>query len=111
LKFYFVYIMTNKPRGVLYTGVTNNLIKRTYQHKYKLLEGFTKRYNLDKLVYYEVHNNPSSAIIREKRIKKWRRAWKIKLIESMNPEWQDLYFDLIGMEEKELKNYFKDSVL
>ncbi|EHO40187.1 Excinuclease ABC C subunit domain protein [Caldithrix abyssi DSM 13497] len=101
LKNYYVYIMTNKPHGVLYTGFTNNLIRRTYQHKHKLIDGFTKKYNVDKLVYYEIHHDPMSAIIREKRIKKWKRAWKIELIEGMNPEWKDLYYDLLGGKDGE----------
>ncbi len=87
--------MTNKKYGTLYTGVTNDLIKRVYQHKEALIDGFTKRYNLKKLVYYEIFNDIREAIKREKAIKKWRREWKIKLIEKMNPEWKDLYYDLL----------------
>ncbi len=92
---YYLYIMTNKKNGTLYTGVTNDLIKRVYKHKEGLIEGFTKRYNLKKLVYYEVFNDIREAIKREKAIKKWRREWKIKLIEKMNPDWMDLYDNII----------------
>jgi putative endonuclease len=78
--------MTNKKYGTIYTGVTNDLIKRVHQHKESLMYGFTKRYNLKKLVYYEIFSNIREAIKREKAIKKWRREWKIDLIEKMNPE-------------------------
>jgi putative endonuclease len=89
MKRYFVYIMTNKSR-TLYTGITSNLQKRIYQHKQKNIPGFTKRYNITKLVYYEEPNDVRSAIEREKQIKGWLRQKKIDLIESMNPEWKDL---------------------
>lgn len=89
-KSYFVYIMTNRRRGVLYTGMTNDLHRRVYQHKNKLLGGFTSRYNLVKLVYYEETNDVREAIGREKQIKGWLRAKKIALIESVNPDWNDL---------------------
>ena len=88
-KEYFVYIMTNKSR-TLYTGVTNNLERRVYEHKNKLLPGFASKYNITKLVYYESGDDISVAIAREKQIKGWLRAKKIALIESMNPEWKDL---------------------
>ena len=87
---YFVYLMTNKTNNVLYTGVTNDLQRRLYEHKNKLIEGFTKKYNLNKLVYYEETSNVKSAILREKEIKKWRREKKDNLINKMNPEWIDL---------------------
>ena len=87
----YVYIMTNKANSVLYTGVTNDLTKRIYEHKEKVAEGFTKRYNLSKLVYYEIFNDPVNAIAREKQIKAGSRQKKIELIESMNPCWSDLY--------------------
>lgn len=86
----FVYIMTNRREGTLYIGVTADLIARNYQHKERLCEGFTKRYNLDKLVYYEVFEDIGVAIMREKQLKKLLRFQKIKLIETMNPEWKDL---------------------
>jgi len=90
-KRYYVYIMTNGPRShVLYTGITGNLPHRVFQHKNKLLPGFTSRYNLTRLVYYECFVYPDTAISREKEIKGWRRSKKIRLIESMNPHWQDL---------------------
>jgi len=87
---YFVYIMTNKANMVLYTGVTNDLKRRVYDHKEKLFDGFTKKYNVVKLVYYEVFKTIESAIKREKQIKRWRREWKTKLIERVNTEWKDL---------------------
>jgi putative endonuclease len=90
-KNYYVYIMTNKYNTVLYTGVTNDLLRRVYQHREKLVEGFTRRYNVTKLIYYEVLTDPQSAIVREKQIKAKRRQKKIKLIESMNPSWKDLW--------------------
>ena len=90
MKQYYVYIMTNKANMVLYTGVTNDLKRRVYDHKEKLFDGFTKKYNVVKLVYYEVFKTIESAIKREKQIKRWRREWKTKLIERVNPEWEDL---------------------
>jgi len=88
-KQYYVYIMTNRSK-TLYTGVTGNLIRRVYEHKNKLVDGFTRRYNITKLVYYETTSEITSAIAREKQIKGWLRKKKIALIESMNPEWKDL---------------------
>ena len=90
---YYVYVLSNKYNNVIYVGVTNNLTRRVYEHKNKLVEGFTKKYNVDKLVYYEYTNSIEAAIKREKEIKKWRREKKNKLIESMNPEWKELYED------------------
>lgn len=86
---YYVYIMTNKSR-TLYTGVTNDLNRRVYEHKNKLIKGFTSKYNITKLVYYEEYNDINDAIRREKQIKGWSRKKKIELIESINPEWKDL---------------------
>lgn len=86
-----VYIITNKPNGTLYTGVTSDLVTRIWQHKTKLVDGFSKRYNLNRLVYMELTESMVSAIEREKQIKAGSRAKKIKLIESINPEWKDLY--------------------
>ena len=87
--------MTNKTNRVLYTGVTNNLLRRIYEHKEKLNEGFTKRYNVNKLVYYEIFTDPLSAITREKQIKAGSRKKKLNMITNMNPEWKDLYNELI----------------
>jgi putative endonuclease len=90
-----VYILTNRPHGTLYIGVTSDLPQRIFQHKQHLVDGFSKRYGLDKLVYYELHEEMAEAIRREKRLKEWKRVWKIELIERMNPEWKDLYDDLL----------------
>jgi putative endonuclease len=90
---YYVYILTNKTNRVLYTGVTNNLERRIYEHKNKITQGFTSKYNLTKLVYYEATNDVNSAIAREKQIKGWLRIRKIKLIETINPQWKDLSED------------------
>jgi putative endonuclease len=89
-KEYYVYIITNKSNRVLYTGVTNDLRKRIYEHKNKLVKGFTSRYNVEKLVYYDICEDIESAILREKQIKGWLRRKKVALIGSMNPEWNDL---------------------
>jgi putative endonuclease len=94
-KQYYVYIMTNKNNTVLYTGVTNNLQARVYQHKEKLVEGFTKKYNVTKLVYYETTDNVSAAILREKQIKGGSRQKKIDLIVRLNPEWGDLFEEIV----------------
>ncbi|MCP4581196.1 MAG: GIY-YIG nuclease family protein [candidate division Zixibacteria bacterium] len=88
---YYVYIITNKNNTVLYTGITRNLVKRVYKHKNKLTKGFSKRYNLDKLVYYEIFDDPYNAISREKQIKAGSRKKKIELIDKFNPDWLDLY--------------------
>ncbi len=88
---YFVYILASKRNGTLYIGVTNNLLKRVDQHKEGIAEGFTKKYGVHKLVYYEVFNRIQDAITREKRMKKWNRQWKIELIEKSNPNWEDLF--------------------
>ena len=94
MKQYYVYIMTNKHNTVLYTGVTNDLKRRVYEHKEKLIDGFTRKYNVTKLVYYEISEDIESAILEEKRIKGGSRIKKIKLIESINPYWNDLYSNL-----------------
>ena len=88
---YYVYLMTSRRRGTLYVGVTNDLAKRVCQHKQGSIEGFTKRYGVKTLVWYEQTDSIESAIVREKQIKKWKRDWKIELIESGNPQWKDLY--------------------
>ena len=87
---YYVYILTNKTIRVLYTGVTNDLIRRMFEHKNKLVEGFSKKYNLTKLVYYDLTSDVKSAIKREKQLKNWHRGWKINLINQFNTEWKDL---------------------
>ena len=92
---YYVYIMTNKRSNVLYTGVTNDLVKRVHEHKEKLVDGFTKKYNITKLVYYKDTMNAGEAIVKEKKIKAGSRARKIELVESMNKEWRDLYDEII----------------
>ena len=89
-----VYILTNKPLGTLYIGVTSNLPQRIWQHKTKVTKGFTEKYNLNKIVWYEAHAGIMSAIQREKALKAWKRDWKIRIIEEMNPLWRDLYVDL-----------------
>lgn len=92
---YFVYMLTNKNNNVFYTGVTSNLVKRIFEHKTKAVDGFSKRYNLTKLVYYEVSNNIENAIKKEKQIKNWHREWKINKIKETNPEFKDLYNDIL----------------
>ena len=87
---YFVYIMTNKAKGTLYVGVTNNLGRRIYEHKNEVIDGCTKNYKIKKLVYFESHAYVYNALQREKNIKHWKREWKIKLIEERNPQWKDL---------------------
>lgn len=94
-KYGYIYILFNKRNGTLYTGVTSNLVQRIYQHKNKVIDGFSKKYDIDKLGYYEVFDDIESAIIREKQIKSGSRSNKIKLIESLNPEWKDLYDSII----------------
>ena len=90
-KQYYVYILASKIGGTLYIGVTNNLVRRVCQHREKFVEGFTKQYDVTRLVYYEVHSDIEAAITREKQMKKWNRAWKIRLIEEDNPNWDNLY--------------------
>jgi putative endonuclease len=91
---YYVYILTNKNNTVLYTGITNNLKRRIYEHREKLVEGFTKKYNIKKLVYFEVFRDAENAILREKQIKAGSRARKERLINTLNPDWRDLYGEL-----------------
>ena len=88
---YYVYILANRIGGTLYVGVTSDLVKRVYQHREKLAKGFTQRYGVDRLIYYEAFGEVSAAIQREKQIKRWNRAWKVQLIEEKNPNWDDLY--------------------
>ena len=87
--------MASRRNGTLYTGVTSNLAKRVWEHKNNVVEGFTKRYGVHRLVWYEPHPNMESAIRREKRVKEWKRRWKLELIESLNPDWQDLFEELV----------------
>ena len=91
---YYVYILTNQRNGTLYIGVTNSLMRRIAEHKKGIIKGFTKKYELNKLIYYEHYDYVNNAITREKRIKKWKREWKIKLIEKYNPNWDDLYEEM-----------------
>lgn len=92
---YYIYIMTNKPNGVLYVGVTNNLQRKIYEHKNNLAHGFTSKYKLYKLVYFSQTQDIYQAISQEKRIKKWKRQWKLDLINDFNPDWHDLYNKII----------------
>jgi putative endonuclease len=94
---FYVYILSSNRNGTLYFGVTSNLIKRVWEHKNKFIEGFTRKYNIDKLVYYEQYRDAQNAIKREKRIKKYNRTWKLELIEKSNPEWKDLYNEITGL--------------
>jgi putative endonuclease len=87
----FVYLMATRKDGTLYLGVTRDLVRRVYQHKNKTLKGFTSRYDVDRLVWFETYDDPVNAITREKEVKKWRRDWKIQLINESNPDWRDLY--------------------
>jgi putative endonuclease len=91
---YYVYILTNKPRGTLYVGVTSDLVGRVYQHREGVIAGFTKRYGLKQLVHFEKYDTPMLAIQREKNIKHWSRLWKLDLVNSSNPQWRDLYNDI-----------------
>ena len=95
MKSYYIYILANKRNGTIYTGVTSDLIKRIYEHKNDLVEGFTKKYKVHELVYFEETNDVESAIKREKQIKAWKRSWKLELIEKENPSWKDLSHDLL----------------
>jgi len=92
----FVYILANKRNGTLYIGVTSDLPKRIYQHRSGSVRGFSSRYNVKRLVYFETFDEITSAISREKALKKWRRAWKLRLIEEKNPDWRDLYPEVTG---------------
>ncbi|MCR9268757.1 MAG: GIY-YIG nuclease family protein [Hyphomonadaceae bacterium] len=93
---YFVYILASKRNGVLYTGMTNDLARRMWEHKTVYIKGFTHKYGVKNLVWFEHHTDVNFAIAREKRIKRWRRAWKLHLIENENPEWIDLYPNLLA---------------
>ena len=95
MKLSYVYIMANRRNGTLYIGVTSDLIRRVYEHKNCLIEGFTKKYSIHNLVYYEIFEDVNEAIICEKKLKTWERDWKIALIEKSNPGWEDLYKELL----------------
>jgi putative endonuclease len=92
----YVYILASQRNGTLYVGVTSDLIKRIHEHQNNLTKGFTEKYHVHHLVYYEIHGEIEKAIVREKQIKKWNRAWKLKLIEEKNPDWKDLYHEIIS---------------
>ena len=91
---FYVYVLTNTRRGVLYTGVTNSLVRRTFEHRTHAVRGFTSKYGTTRLVYFEVHDTAESAIVREKAIKRWGRVWKFELIEGRNPNWDDLWDEI-----------------
>jgi putative endonuclease len=94
MKQFYVYILSNKRNGTLYTGVTSDLLKRVYEHKNDFVDGFSKRYGIHNLVWYETHETAEAAINREKQIKTWNREWKMDLIDKSNPFWEDLYYKL-----------------
>ena len=97
-RYYFVYITASRRYGTLYVGVTNDVMRRSWEHKRKLVDGFTKKYHVHRLVYYETFSDVNDAIKFEKRLKRWHRTWKIELIQKKNPEWRDLYDDLLARE-------------
>ena len=99
-KDYYVYILASQRNGTLYIGITSDALKRVWQHKEKLIEGFTEKYNVNRLVYYEQFSDPENAIKREKRLKKYNRKWKLDLIERFNPAWKDLYDDISGLSDQ-----------
>jgi putative endonuclease len=104
-----VYMLASRRNGTLYTGVTSDLVKRIWEHRNDIVEGFTKRYGVHSLVYFELHDDMPEAIRREKQIKKWNRAWKIELIERTNPQWQDLWRSLMEGEEMDSRMRGNDS--
>ena len=91
----YVYILSNKKHGTIYIGVTNNLVRRIHEHKEKIIKSFSQKYDLTKLVYYEVFDSIVDVIAREKNLKNWKREWKVELIEKMTPEWEDLYYKIV----------------
>lgn len=96
---YYVYILANKPYGALYTGITNDLLRRVYEHKCGLAPGFSSKHRVCHLVYYVTTESPEAAIAREKQIKTWKRHWKLRIINEFNPQWRDLYYDLVNRNE------------
>ena len=99
---YYVYILASKRNGTLYIGMTNNLARRIWEHKHDIVDGFTKKYGVHRMVWYEIADNPQAAILREKQLKKWNRAWKLRLIEETNPSWNDLFEEIIGVGDHEI---------
>jgi putative endonuclease len=97
-KYFYVYILASKVGGTLYIGVTNDLVRRVWEHKSKLIESFTEKYGVSRLVYFEQFDDPENAIKREKRLKKWNRGWKVRLIEESNPSWDDLFPGIGGVQ-------------
>ena len=91
---FYVYLLASRKQGTLYLGVTNDIVRRVYEHKTRAVTGFSSRYNVHRLVWFEYYDAPVDAIAREKELKKWRRAWKVSLIEKDNPDWRDLYSDI-----------------
>ena len=96
MKIYYVYILASRPNGTLYIGITSDLVSRIWEHKQKQIKGFTSKYNVDKLVYFEEFDDVGFAIHRERRLKEWKRQWKLKLINHKNPTWIDLYGNVVG---------------
>lgn len=96
MKPFYVYILASKRNGTLYTGSTDDLGRRVWEHKEKIRKGFTAKYDVDRLIWYETHDTREAALLREKQIKKWNRSWKLRLIEVINPDWDDLYLTLNG---------------
>jgi putative endonuclease len=92
---FYVYLLASRRHGTLYLGMTNDLVRRVHEHKSKSVPGFTRRYGVDRLVWFEIYDDPATAISREKELKKWRRDWKIRLIEEQNPDWCDLYETIV----------------
>ncbi len=88
---YYVYILASRKDGAIYIGMTNDIVRRVYEHQTKAVPGFTSKYNIIRLVWFEIYDDPTNAISREKELKKWKRPWKVKSIESQNPDWNDLY--------------------
>ena len=95
-RLYCTYIMASRRNGTLYVGITGDLVRRVWEHREGVVAGFTRQYRVKHLAWYEPHEDVAAAILREKQIKEWKRAWKIELIEAMNPDWRDLWFDIAG---------------
>jgi putative endonuclease len=93
---YYVYILASRKDGTIYVGITNDIVRRIYEHRTKVVPGFTSTYNITRLVWFEIYDDPISAISRERELKKWKRTWKIELIEARNPQWDDLYESICG---------------